>query len=98
MKRSCQDTNFVSLSPQFLINHPGLLKALFHAASERTLLLVVIDEDHLHVHHGESFCQECRALTKCWFVPIFYPPNGQSFVRLLVTTATLPHSYVGSLS
>ena len=97
-KRSCQDTNFVFLSPQFLINHPDALKALLCAAGQRTLRLVIIDEAHLHVQHGESFCQECRTLTKCWFAPIFHPPNGQSFVRLFVTSATLPHSYVRSLS
>ena len=42
-KRSCQDTNFVFLSPQFFINHPDALKALLHSAGQRTLRLVVID-------------------------------------------------------
>ena len=97
-KRSCQDTNFVFLSPQILINHPDALKALLCAAGQRTLRLVVIDEAHPHVQHGELFRQECRALTKCWFAPIFHPSNGQSFVRILVTTATLPNSYGRSLS
>ena len=64
-KRSCQDTNFVFLSPQFLINHPDALEALLCAASQCTLRLVVINEAHLNVQHGESFRQECRAFTMC---------------------------------
>ena len=95
--RSSTDTNFVFLSPHFLINHPAALAALLHAARQRTLRVVVMDEAHLHVQHAESFREDCRILIVVFFRPVFHPDNGTSIVCLLVLTATLPKTYVPSL-
>jgi superfamily II DNA helicase RecQ len=95
--RSDKDTDFVFSSPQFLVHHPPALVAVLHAAKQRILCLLVMNEAHLHVQHAEAFRKDCRLLTTLFFRTVFHPPNGITAVWFLATTATLPQPYVPSL-
>ena len=97
-KRSNADTTFVFLSLQFLIKHADALCAVLHAAKERTLRLVVLDEVHLHVQHGDSFHEDIRILADLFFPAVFHPADTESMVLFLALTATLPQPYLPSLS
>ena len=97
-RRSDADTTYVFLSPQFLVKHSDALRAVLHAANERTLRLVVLDEVHLHVQHGDSFREDVRILADLFFSVVFHPADTESTVLFLALTATLPEQYLASLS
>jgi len=91
-------TFFVFLSPQHLIKYPRARAALLMAAEKGTLKTVIMDEVHVHIQHGTSFREECRALTSLFFRPLFHPEDRVSKVVFLATTATLPHDYICELA
>ena len=97
-RRSCPDTNFVFVSPHFLVRHDDALKALLHAAEEQTLRFVCMDEVHLHVQHGEAFRIECRLLTGAFFRVVFHPADRPCSMWFLGTSATIPHTYTCSIA
>ena len=92
------NTVFAFLSPHHLIRHPRSLKALLNAAENGSLRSVVMDEVHLHVQHGTSFREECRALTTQFFKPVFHPQGRTSTVRFLATSATIPAPYIPEIA
>lgn len=97
-RRSCPDTNFVFVSPHFLVRHEDALKALLHTAEEQTLRIVCMDEVHLHVQHGEAFRTECRLLTGAFFRVVFHRQDRPCSVLFLGTSATIPQSYTCSIA
>ena len=64
-------TVFLLSSPQFRVNHSELTAMLSRQAHRRLLLLVIIDEVHLHVQQGTTFHNESCELTTCFFLKVF---------------------------
>ena len=64
------------------------------AANKRVLQLITIDEVHLHVQHGQSFCDEIRELREIFFQPIFHRRMKNNHPKLLLITGTLYENYV----
>ena len=98
MQRSTTSTIFVFLSPQFLVNHDDARQVFIRASHRRTVRVIVMDEIHLQVQHGESFREECRELADVFFKEVFQHPNYPNIgIRFLGTTATLPTRYVPAI-
>jgi len=87
---------FLFSSPQFLCFHPKFTKLLIDKADERVLRLVVVDEVHLHVQQGSSFCNETRQLRTEFFKPVFDRTKQKQHrtPKAIFTTATMMKNYV----
>ena len=59
---------------------------------------MVIDEVHMHVQHGDSFREDVRVLAYLFFHAAFHPADTESTILFLALTATLPQTYLASLS
>ena len=96
-------TMLLFTSPQFFVNHPNFCAAVVRAAKSRLLRLVVMDEVHLHVQHGASFCDKIRHLKDIFFRPIFSPkvadvPSNYITPCFIATTGIMANDYIALFS
>jgi hypothetical protein len=71
---------------------------VFIKCSHRTTLLVVaLDEAHIHVQHGTSFRSKICELQVLYFAKIFENQPRMKRPRLIVMTATFPTLYLPPL-
>jgi superfamily II DNA helicase RecQ len=98
LRGSTTTTVFLFLSPQFLINHSDAREIFIKCSHCTTLRVVALDEAHIHVQHGTSFCSEIRALQDQFFSRIFGNQPAMIRPRLVALTATMPDSYLPLLS
>ena len=98
IKQSMTSTLFLFLSPQFLVNHCDALDVFVTCAQERTLCVIAMDEAHVHVQHGTSFCNDICALRVEFFRRIYGNQLSDRWPRLIALSATFPTSYLCLLS
>ena len=67
LRPNTTSTLFIFLSPHFLVGHRDALFIMLYAVRQRTLRLIVLDEVHLHVQHGDSFRHQIRVLRDIFF-------------------------------
>jgi hypothetical protein len=94
---STTTTVFIFLSPQFLINHPEARGVFIKCSHRTTLLVVALDEAHIHVQHGTSFRSKICELQVLYFAKIFENQPRMKRPRLIVMTATFPTLYLPPL-
>jgi superfamily II DNA helicase RecQ len=97
LRPSTTTTVFLFLSPQFLINHSDAREIFIKCSHCTTLRVVALDEAHIHVQHGTSFCSEICALQALFISKIFGNQPAMIRPRLVALTATMPDSYAGVL-
>ncbi len=89
---------FIFILPQFLINHPKALSVFLTCTHNCTLLLIAMDEVHIHVQHGLLFHEEICALCIKIFRLIYGNQPRELQPRPIALTGTFPRSYLQILS
>jgi superfamily II DNA helicase RecQ len=94
IKCNTTSTLFIFLSPQFLVHHRSAMDIFVTCARERTLCLIVMDEAHIHIQHGTSFCDNICALRAKFFTQVYGNQSSDRRPRLIALSATFPASYL----
>ncbi len=86
-------TNFVFLSPHFLVNHSDARNMFIGACASGVVSVVVVDEVHLFVQQGLTFRNEILDLRDIFFRPVFHPSGGARVPYALGMSGTVPWGY-----
>ena len=57
-----------------------------------------LDEVHLHVQQGTSFCNEIRQLKDVFFSEVFKNSNVENCSKVIMATGMMTKKYVGMIS
>ncbi len=85
-------------SPQFIVNHDNIRDVFIQWSHCTTLWVVVLDEVHIHIQHGTSFCCKIHVLQAIFFAKTFGNQPAMEQPWLTALMATMPNSYLPLLS